>query len=105
MTNTVRHPGARAAVWRSGGSTIAPSGATFLHGTQWSGWDRALAMAVLKGQQVRVVGFDRSGDAVEAEWVEIRDRGRLRSAVQGPNGNLYLVQDATPGAVLEVVPR
>ena len=46
-------------VWSSGSPTIAPSGGTFLTGAQWAGWDRALAMAVLKGQQLRVLGLRR----------------------------------------------
>ncbi|CAN5885137.1 PQQ-dependent sugar dehydrogenase [soil metagenome] len=104
MTDTQRHPNARAAVWRSGSSTIAPSGATFLTGNQWSGWDGVLAMAVLKGRQVRVLGLDGSGSSVTQEWTEITDRGRLRSAVQGPDGNLYLATDANPGAILRVTP-
>lgn len=103
MTDTTRHPGARAAVWRSGTSTIAPSGGTFLVGPQWRGWHNALAMAVLKGQQLRAIGFDAQ-TAVEIEWVRITDRGRLRSAVQGPDGDLYLLTDATPGQILRVTP-
>jgi len=105
MTDTARHPNARPAVWTSGSTTIAPSGGTFLQGSQWKGWQSALAMAVLKDQQLRVLGFDSTGNSVEQEWVEIRDQGRLRVAVQGPDGNLYLAQDADPGKILKVVPR
>ena len=104
MTDTARYPDAVAAVWSSGYPTIAPSGATFLQGDQWAGWDRALAMAVLKGAQLRVLGFDGSGRRVELEWVRITDQGRLRVAVQGPDGDLYLAQDASPGKILRVHP-
>jgi glucose/arabinose dehydrogenase len=104
MTDTQRHPGARAAVWSSGSPTIAPSGGTFLSGSQWVGWDRALAMAVLKGQQLRVVGFHATTGAVEQQWVELTGLGRLRVAVQGPDGNLYLATDADPGRILRVTP-
>ena len=55
-----------AAVWCSGFPTIAPSGGTFLHGSQWAGWDNTLAVAVLKGQQLRVFAFDRRGPASRA---------------------------------------
>jgi glucose/arabinose dehydrogenase len=34
----------------------------------------------------------------------IENQGRLRTAVQGPDGNLYLVTDADPGKILRVVP-
>lgn len=104
MTDTTRHPNARPAVWTSGSTTIAPSGGTFLKGDQWKGWHGALAMAVLKDQHLRVIGFDSTGNEVEQEWVEITGRGRLRVAVQGPDGNMYIAQDADPGVIYKVVP-
>lgn len=104
MTDTVRHPGARAAVWSSGNPTIAPSGGTFLTGPQWAGWEKGLAMAVLKGNQLRVIGLDDTEEVFAQEWTAVTDRGRLRVAVQGPDGNLYLTTDANPGSVLKVVP-
>lgn len=104
MTNLAKYPNARRPVWTSGYPTIAPSGGTFLHGAKWSGWDRALAMAVLKDEQLRVLAFDRDGAAVSQQWVRITDRGRLRVAVQGPDGNLYLAVDSDPGVILKVTP-
>jgi len=104
MTDLVRHPSARSAVWSSGNPTIAPSGGTFLAGDQWAGWKGTLAMAVLKDQHLRVLGFDGNGTATEQQWVRITDRGRLRVAVQGPDGHLYLAVDADPGTILKVVP-
>ena len=84
MTDTTRHPTARAAVWSSGDPTIAPSGGDFPPGSAWKGWDRSLAMAVLKGSQLRVLSLDPSGLAVDTQWVRITDRGRLRVAVMHP---------------------
>lgn len=104
MTDTTRHPGARRAVWTSGSTTIAPSGGTFLSGPQWGGWGRSLAMAVLKGQQLRVVRFGPTGTTVDTQWVRVTDRGRLRVAVLNPNGYLYVATDADPGSILRVIP-
>jgi glucose/arabinose dehydrogenase len=105
MTDTTRHPSARRAVWSSGSTTIAPSGAAFIHGASWQGWDRTLAMAVLKGQQLRVLRLDTTGTRVDNQWVRITDRGRLRTAVMHPtNGVLYLATDADPGSILRVRP-
>ena len=104
MTDLTKFPNAQRAVWSSGSSTIAPSGATFVTGSQWSGWDGALALAVLKGQQLRVLALSPDGTGVEQQWARITDRGRLRVAVQGPNGALYLATDANPGAILRVDP-
>lgn len=103
MTDTTRFPNARRPVWTSGASTIAPSGATFLTGSQWGGWHNTLAMAVLKGNEVRVLAFD-SATQVEAQWTRITDRGRIRAAVQGPDGSLYLLTDAASGQLLRVTP-
>jgi aldose sugar dehydrogenase len=104
MTDLAKFPNARVAVWSSGSPTIAPSGGTFLTGSQWAGWNGALAMAVLKGQQLRVFALDDAGNTVAQQWTDLTDRGRLRVAVQGPNGHLYLATDANPGAILEVTP-
>lgn len=104
MTDTGRVPGAIGAVWSSGSPTIAPSGATFLSGPQWKAWDGALAVAVLKGSQLRVMRLDGPGTSVVSQWTAVTDRGRLRVAVQGPDGNLYLATDDDNGSILRVVP-
>jgi glucose/arabinose dehydrogenase len=103
MTDKVRHPDAIDAVWRSGCPTIAPSGATFLSGGQWSGWNQALAVAVLKGQHVHIFGLGNGGEAV-FDLSTLTGHGRLRSAVLGPEGDLYLAVDASPGRILRVHP-
>jgi glucose/arabinose dehydrogenase len=104
MTDLAKFPNARRAVWSSGNPTIAPSGGTFLSGDRWSGWNGALALAVLKGEELRVLALDNNGTAVAQQWTRIEDRGRIRSAVQGPDGNLYLAIDADPGRILKVTP-
>jgi len=108
MTDFVKFPTARGAVWSSGDPTIAPSGATFLTGPQWRGWNGALAVAVLKNTEVRLLFLDGPGTAVTASEVPPQlDLGvRLRSAVQGPDGNLYLATDvgSPGGAVWKVTP-
>lgn len=106
MTDANRHPGSIAAVWSSGLPTIAPSGATFIpvgaHG--WAGWQDDLAMAVLKDQHLRILTFTSDRAALSEELVRITGYGRLRSAVVGPDGNLYIATDANPGRILKVVP-
>ena len=61
-------------------------------------------MAVLKDQQLRVMKLDGPGSTMSAQWVRVTDQGRLRSAVVGPDNNLYLATDASPGRILRVVP-
>ena len=48
--------------------------------------------------------FTADGETVIADVVRITDRGRLRVAVQGPDGNLYIAQDSDPGSILRVTP-
>ena len=78
-------------------------GGVILSGSQWAGWDKALAVAVLKGQQLRVIGLTPDGLGVQIEWTRIQDRGRLRVAVQGPDGALYIATDSLQGEIFRVV--
>ena len=79
---------------------------TFVRGAEWKGWDTALVMAVLKGQQLRVLRLTPGGATVEQEYTAVTDRGRLRVAVQAPDGRLFLAGDAGAGAgsILTVTP-
>ena len=95
-------PGGTAAVWSSGCPTIAPSGATFLTGSAWGDREGQLAVAVLKGS--RLVLVDLTGSTVNSIESRITDQGRLRTARMGPDGSLWLVQDASPGALIRVGP-
>jgi aldose sugar dehydrogenase len=104
MTDTTRHPGARTAVWSSGYPTIAPSGGTFVLGAQWKGYENALVMAVLKDQHLRILRTGNGGTVVVNQYVRMTTFGRLRVAVQHPNGNLYIATDEDPGRILRVVP-
>jgi glucose/arabinose dehydrogenase len=49
-----------------------------------------------------VLGFNADGTAVEGLWDRIHDQGRLRVAVQGPDGALYLTTDSSSGSILRV---
>ena len=89
MTDTAKFPNASQPVWASGDPTIATSGGTFLTGGQWRNYHGALALACLKGRQVRILFLDAAGSLL-AEEVVLQGLGRLRSPVQGPDGKLYI---------------
>lgn len=95
-------PGATAAVWSSGCPTIAPSGATFLTGGGWGDREGQLAVAVLKGTRLMLVAL--SSNTVVSVESRITDQGRLRTARMGPDGSLWLVQDASPGSLIKLSP-
>jgi glucose/arabinose dehydrogenase len=106
MTDLQKFPNAMIPAWRSGDSgTVAPSGGTFLTGSQWKSWDGALVVAFLKDSRARVMFLDGNGNVSFATRI-LEDGIRLRSAVQGPDGNLYISTDVGGGngAIWRVVP-
>jgi glucose/arabinose dehydrogenase len=113
MTDRNKYPDAVKAVWKSGNITIAPSGATFLEGAQWEGWDGRLALAVLDfnssvGQHLRILKVRANGTINKEKDIEVfaDENTRLRSAVQGPDGLLYIATDGDgpTGAIWKVTP-
>jgi glucose/arabinose dehydrogenase len=107
MTDLGKFPNAQRPVWSSGFPTIAPSGGVFVEGAQWGDWGGAipaLVMAVLKGSQLRVLSIDPENDQLFAESINYTTRGRLRTVIQGPDGMLYVSQDAAPGTIFRVTP-
>jgi glucose/arabinose dehydrogenase len=103
MTDLTKFPDAVPAVWSSGCPTIAPSGGGFVSGIQWGSWSGSLAVAVLKDTRVMFLKLSIDGQLVERND-RITDQGRLRTAVQGPDGDLYVSQDTNPGGILRIHP-
>jgi aldose sugar dehydrogenase len=105
MTDLQKFPNAMIPAWRSGNQTFAPSGATFLSGAQWKSWNGALVVAFLKDSKARVMFLDGNGNVSFATRI-LENGVRLRSAVQGPDGNLYITTDVGGGngAIWKVVP-
>jgi glucose/arabinose dehydrogenase len=113
MTDPTLDPGnTMTPVWRSGSPTEAPSGGTFLTGSQWKAWDGALVVACLKtdasiGQRLLVMHLNAAGTALTSPPVIALARNtRLRAAIEGPDGNLYVITDGASGAgaIWKVVP-
>ena len=106
MTDKARFPDAVDAIWRSGNPTQAPSGATFVHGGQWKAWDGYLVVAMLKDRRLKALAIDVQ-NRVTAEHTLFEGRfGRLRTAVQGPDGNLYIATDnPSDNQIIRVTPH
>ena len=78
----------------------------FLTGEQWGEWNDALLITLLKGQKLLVLDLDETGK-IEDAGLAITDRGRLRSAVQGPDAALYISTDNGGGGtdvILKITP-
>ena len=106
MTDLQEFPNAVPAVWSSGSPTVATSGLEFLTGSQWRGWEGALAVACLRGERLLVMHLSEDGGSVAATQTILTNFGRLRTPVQGPDGNLYVTTSNGGGAdvILRVRP-
>lgn len=106
MTDKAKFPDAVDAVWNSGETTIAPSGMTFVSGAKWKDFNGRLAMAVLKDKQVRLLEIIND-KVVSQQTLFEGEFGRLRSAVMGPNEELYLTTDngSSQDKIIRISPR
>jgi len=81
---------------------IAPSGAAFYIGDAYPGWKGSLFVGSLNpGGLVRL---ELDGDRVRKEERYLRNVGRVRDVVQGPDELLYLLIDSSNGSIVRVEP-
>jgi glucose/arabinose dehydrogenase len=80
---------------------IAPSGIRFYTGDRFPGWKNSLFVCCLVGRQLRRIETD--GDRVTHQEVLFTDQGRIRTAVVGPDGLLYIAFNS-PGRIARLVP-
>ena len=92
--------------WASGTFTIATSGMTFLDHASWGDWRGSAIVAQLKQQDLRrFMGSNDGATMTEAGLLLDEQYGRLRAAVQAPDGALYVTtSNGTNDMVLRVVP-
>lgn len=105
MTDKKRYSKAYSPKWRSGKPTVATSGATFLSGSRWKSWNGRLAVAMLKGQGVKIFTVTKSGKITGQQTV-LRGYGRIRTVQQAPDGTLYFTTSNGSGdAIYKVTPH
>ena len=102
MTDFAKYPNVLVPSWTSGCPTMAPSGGTFVTDDDWGDRKGQIAMAVLKDQQLRMINV--TDGVVDAGGAIVTGQGRLRVAVEGPDGKLYVAVDANPGKIFTVDP-
>ena len=102
-------PDVMPATWASGDPTIASSGATFLAGEQWQGYEGLLLLGVLKDRGVLALRVADDGSLIEQfRLPELEGTyGRIRTVQQGGDGALYVTTDNGDGddRLLRVTPR
>jgi glucose/arabinose dehydrogenase len=97
MTDLAKFPGALRPLWNNDGRSQGMSGSTFLAGAQWRDFNGALAVAFLAGQRLQILRL-RADGSLESASAAFGTLGvRLRSAVMGPDGDLYISTDAKGG--------
>jgi glucose/arabinose dehydrogenase len=83
--------------------SIGPSGMTLYTGDRFPHWRGNLFVGAMVGTQLRRVVLD--GTRVVHEERLLHPLGsRIRDVRQGPDGFLYILTDANPGAVLRIEP-
>ncbi|QKE83723.1 PQQ-dependent sugar dehydrogenase [Arthrobacter sp. NEB 688] len=95
----------RAPAWASGTPTVATSGAAFVHGAQWADFAGDLFVPTLKESELRRFEVAGSTTATLAQRLYDGTYGRMRAAVSGPGGDLYVTtSNGTDDRVLRVRP-
>lgn len=102
MTDFSAFPDALPAAWNNNGLSQGKSSAEFLNGNQWGAWNGRLVTGVMGigfggtpvGQRIDIIDLADDMRSVKSVWhMPIEAKGRFRSVVQGPDGNLYTAVD------------
>jgi len=82
--------------------SIAPSGMAFYTGDRFPAWRGDLFVGALRDELLVRLRLD--GEKVVSEERMLRGFGRVRDVRQGPDGFLYLLIDASNGAIVRLEP-
>ncbi len=83
---------------------IAPGNLMFYKGTQtFPQWDGNGFVSGLSTKSLNRIIFDGHGGAKAAERWEVGHR--VRDVEEGPDGSLWMLEDANPGALIHVTPK
>lgn len=82
---------------------IAPGNFTFYSGAMFPQWQGSALIGSLASLTLIRITFDGKGGATPAErWVVGH---RIRDVAVGPDGAVWMVEDANPGALWRVTPK
>jgi glucose/arabinose dehydrogenase len=98
-------PGSTPPVWQSFDNPfVATSGNTFVSGTAWGAWSGNLFLASLTGTRLLRLEPQTDGTFKTAGTLFSGTYGRLRAAVQAPDGSLYLTTDNGNDRIVRITP-
>ncbi len=83
---------------------VAPGNLMFYHGTQtFPQWNGSGFISGLSTKSLNRIIFDGHGGAKAAERWDVGHR--IRDVEEGPDGSLWMLEDANPGALIHVMPQ
>jgi glucose/arabinose dehydrogenase len=83
---------------------IAPGNLMFYRGAKtFPQWDGSGFISGLGSHTLNRIIFDGKGGAKTAERWDVGKR--IRDVEQGPDGSLWMLEDANPGALIHVTPK
>jgi glucose/arabinose dehydrogenase len=82
---------------------IAPGNLTFYNGTMFPQWRGSALMSGIATQTLNRITFDGKGGATPAERWNVGHR--MRDVEVGPDGALWMLEDANPGGLFRVTPK
>ena len=93
-------------IMHTGDDTWAPSGATFYTSDNIPSWNGKFIIATLRGEHLRMLDLDLENNKVlSSESLFFGTFGRLRDAVMGPDGDLYIMtSNGENDKILRVMP-
>jgi aldose sugar dehydrogenase len=102
MTDLKTYPNAMKPAWNNDGLSQGMSSCTFLTGAQWKDWNGRMLVTLMGigihgtavGNRLDVLNIAADGSSATRVTASLpMPAGRFRSAVQGPDGNLYVATD------------
>ncbi len=82
---------------------IAPGNFTFYKGAMFPQWNGSALIGGMATQSLSRVTFDGKGGATPAERWAVGHR--IRDVAVGPDGSLWIIEDAKPGGLFRVTPK
>jgi glucose/arabinose dehydrogenase len=104
MTDLTKFPTAMRPTWALADS-MGMAGCTFVTGPQWRDWNGALAVGILGGERIYILRLNQTGDMLTHTPVNLPQNARIRTLVQGPDGNLYAATDSNTGEIWRLTPQ